>query len=175
MAKLLPVKPGTVNAADRALLSEAGFLVFDHPEPAEVNVPGEGSENCDCGSLLGKLIAGISAQIGRDRSVTVSVTAGPAERPWVGPPISESGGVQLSVKSNAIAFTNQSPDDRWIFVKATTGFNVQFTSQSIDNAPCPLPAAQPPTMIRYCIKHGQTMTLTLASPNTVWPVVIVAP
>jgi hypothetical protein len=82
MKILLPVKPGSISDADKALLREAGVVVFEHPAPAEVNLLGDDCDGC-CGVLLGRLFAKISEQVGDTRSIEVCVKVGPEDR--IGP------------------------------------------------------------------------------------------
>jgi hypothetical protein len=148
MLSLLPVLPGTVSAEDKALLREAGFLVFEHPNPPELKVIGDGCD-CDCGTLLGKLIAGVSAQIGELRPITLSVTAGPLLKMDSGPPVNADGSpvelhpVQVSKEAKhagQLDYHNPSNAQRhlWVIggvgvsVSKMTGSNVisTFTSSS---------------------------------------------
>jgi hypothetical protein len=171
MTKLLPVRPGTINDTDKAVLREAGILVFEHPDPAEVNVLGDDCD-CDCGTLLGNLIAEISARIGSDRPVSLCVTAGGELRSWPGPPISPYGGVELADDNGKVKWRNTSQTTHWIFVSATTGFAVNITGQGQVGGTA---AAPPSNCTWFSVPPGATFTLTLVSPNTNWPTVQVMP
>jgi hypothetical protein len=149
MPSLLPVLPGTISAEDKALLREAGFLVFEHPNPPELKVLGDGCD-CDCGTLLGQLIAEIGAQIGDSRPVTLSVTAGPVSRMSVGPPVNADGSpvtlhpVTISGMANhdgLLDYPNTSKVQRNLWV--TGGVNTTVVALPVVSQNAPPPQTAP--------------------------------
>jgi hypothetical protein len=63
---ILPVKPGTISAEDKAALREIGVLVIEHEHPSEIRILRPFSE-IEGGDLLLAAMRGVMAEDGKAR------------------------------------------------------------------------------------------------------------